>query len=125
MAETTKQRKMVDEFEKVRDELLKKQLGRDYKEREKARMAVKLHPELAPSFNDQGPLPPAATAPVAPPAPPVATAPQPAAAPAMKKGGKVKKMCSGGMSKTKKMAKGGSVRGHGCESKGKTKGRMV
>jgi hypothetical protein len=26
---------------------------------------------------------------------------------------------------TKKMAKGGSVRGHGCETRGKTKGRFV
>ena len=27
--------------------------------------------------------------------------------------------------KEDKMAKGGSIRGHGCESKGKTKGRFV
>jgi len=38
---------------------------------------------------------------------------------AKKKGGAIKKCCSGG-----KMAKGGSVRGHGCETKGKTKGKF-
>ena len=47
----------------------------------------------------------------------------------MKKGGKVKKMCSGGMSKAKKYASGGSVssaskRADGIVSKGKTKGKM-
>jgi hypothetical protein len=37
----------------------------------------------------------------------------------MKKGGKVKNMCGGGMSKTKKYARGG-----GIEVRGKTKGKM-
>jgi hypothetical protein len=37
----------------------------------------------------------------------------------MKKGGKVKKMCGGGMSKAKKYARGG-----GIEVRGKTKGKM-
>jgi hypothetical protein len=37
----------------------------------------------------------------------------------MKKGGKVKKMCGGGMSKSKKYARGG-----GIEVRGKTKGKM-
>lgn len=46
--------------------------------------------------------------------------------PAMKKGGKVKKMAYGGPVKApKKMASGGMTRGDGCASKGKTRGRMV
>jgi len=40
----------MDEFEKVRDELLKKQLGENYKETEKPRKNM-------PTENDMGPLP--------------------------------------------------------------------
>jgi hypothetical protein len=64
-----------------------------------------------PFEDDMGPLP-VKTAPAPTPNP----APAPVAAPAMKKGGKVK---------AKKMASGGNVRGCGCESKGKTKGRFI
>lgn len=39
----------------------------------------------------------------------------------LKKGG----YCSGGKTKTVKMASGGSVRGNGCATRGKTKGRFV
>lgn len=41
----------------------------------------------------------------------------------MKRGGKVKK-CSGGTTQVK-MASGGSTRGNGCATRGKTKGRFV
>ena len=67
-----------------------------------------------PFEDDMGPLPVKTV-----PAPTPNPAPAPAVAPAMKKGGKVKKMCGGGM------ASGGKVRGCGCESKGKTKGRFI
>lgn len=42
-----------------------------------------------------------------------------------KRGGKVKKMASGGSCGTKMYAKGGKVRGDGVCSKGHTKGRMI
>jgi hypothetical protein len=89
----------MDEFEKIRDELLKKQLGPDYKQFDMPRQNM-------PTENDMGPLP-------TPPANIKKVKKEKTAIEVerKKKGGKVKAKC---------MARGG-----GIEVRGKTKGRFV
>jgi hypothetical protein len=49
----------------------------------------------------------------------------PSSAPAMKRGGAVKKMAKGGTASSASSASSASKRADGCAQRGKTKGRMV
>ena len=103
-------RKMTNEFEEIKKAQKKRELGPDYDKYEQAWENIRKGKTPLPMENDMGPLP--TPQPMPQPMPQPQAAPGPA--PAMKKGGKVKKMASGG-----------KVRGCGCETKGKTKGRFV
>ena len=89
----------MDEFEKVRDDLLKKQLGPDYKKFDMPRKNM-------PTENDMGPLP-------TPPADIKKVRKEKTAI-------EVERKAKGGMIRAS-----ASKRADGCATKGKTKGRIV
>lgn len=89
----------MDEFEKVRDELLKKQLGADYKKFDMPRKNIPLN-------DDMGPLP-------TPPADVKKVKKE-------KTSVEVERKAKGGMIKSS-----ASKRADGCATKGKTKGRII
>ena len=112
----------MGEFEKVRDDLLKKQLGADYKKFEMPRKNM-------PTENDMGPLP-------VPPADVKKVKKEKTSVEVERKakGGKItaanydKEYGKIYRKAVKKMSSGGSTaskRADGCATKGKTKGRII